>query len=60
MMMGYDEVGFFLPNVVDKSSKTIATITIVLHEFGSSLQQQANGSEQHWKLAKHYYNCKKS
>lgn len=38
-MMGYDEVGFFLPNVVDESIKTITIVIVVLHEFHSGLQQ---------------------
>jgi hypothetical protein len=42
-----------LPNVINESTKTIAIVNVVLHEFGSSLQQQANGSGQHKKLAKH-------
>ncbi len=59
-MMGYNEVGIFLPNVADESTKTIATTIVVIHEFNSILQQQVSGSGQHWKLTKHYYSCKKS
>jgi hypothetical protein len=39
MVIGYDEVGFLLLNVVKKSTKTIIVVVVALHEFSLSLQQ---------------------
>jgi len=59
MVIGYDEVGFLVLNVVNKSTKTIIVVVATLHEFSLSLQQRATRGGQHWKLAENYCNYKK-
>jgi hypothetical protein len=51
MVIGYDEGGFLLLNVISESMKTIMVVAATLHEYSLSFQQGATRSGQCWKLA---------